>query len=273
MASGWALRRLTPPRDEPFDLAEAKDHLRVDGTAEDARIGSLITAAREHVEGIVGRSLVTQSWRLSLDRWPTDGIIRLPKPPIQQVDAIRYVDPDGVIQTWSADEYRVDTEDEPGRVTLEWDASWPSLRHVTGAVQVDYTAGFATAFTATNGTDTLTAPGHTYVADDPVRLANSGGSLPTGLSTQTTYYVTNVSGDDLKLAGSEGGSVVSFTDDGTGTHYLGVVPEPIRQALVILMGHWFEHREQVVFGTSPSEVPMAAKSLLAPHRVYPMEQP
>ena len=267
---GWALRRTTPPRAEPLDLSEVKDHLRVDGTAEDARIGALIAAGRENVEAIVGRSLLTQSWRLSLDAWPLDGVIRLPKPPLQQVDQVQYVDPDGVTQTWSSDEYRVDTEDEPGRLTLAWDASWPSLRYVTGAVRIDYTAGFATAFTADNTTDTLTASGHTYSDGAVVRLKNSGGALPAGLDEQTDYYVVNASGDTLQLAASEGGSVVSFTDDGTGTHYLDLFPEPIRQAMLLLIGHWFEHREQAVVGESPEELPVAVQHLLAPHRIFPM---
>jgi uncharacterized phiE125 gp8 family phage protein len=270
MTDGWALRRITAPRDEPLALAEAKDHLRVDGKDSDARIRGLITAAREHVEGIIGRSLLTQSWRLSLDRWPYDGVIRLPKPPLLQVDQVTYVDPDGVTKTWSSDEYRVDTQDEPGRLTLAWDASWPSLRHVIGAVQVDYTAGHAVAFTADNTNDTLTAAGHTYAADDVVRLTNSGGALPAGLAAETDYYVINVSGNTLQLATSQGGSAVSFTDDGTGTHYLGIVPEPIRQAMLLLVGHWYEHREQAS-PASIEQIPVAAQSLLAPYRVFPME--
>ncbi|AEC22290.1 hypothetical protein PT7_P054 (plasmid) [Pusillimonas sp. T7-7] len=55
---------------EPVTLAEAKLHLRVDIDAEDALIGSLITAAREHVELVTGRALadVSYSWTPEGDR-------------------------------------------------------------------------------------------------------------------------------------------------------------------------------------------------------------
>lgn len=44
------------------------------------------------------------------------------------------------------------------------------------------------------------------------------------------------------------------------------IPDAIKSALLLLIGHWFEHREAVTMGVSPSELPMAVKSLLAPFR-------
>lgn len=58
------------PAVEPVTLAEAKAHLRVDGTAEDTLIGSLIVTSRLHVEAAMGLALVTQSWSVFLDAWP-----------------------------------------------------------------------------------------------------------------------------------------------------------------------------------------------------------
>lgn len=40
------------------------------------------------------------------------------------------------------------------------------------------------------------------------------------------------------------------------------VPEPIRQAILLLVGHWFQHREPTVTGTIISDVPMSAVWLL-----------
>ena len=42
-----SLTRQTPPAVEPVTLSEAKAHLRVDSTDDDAYIATLITAARE----------------------------------------------------------------------------------------------------------------------------------------------------------------------------------------------------------------------------------
>lgn len=45
------------------------------------------------------------------------------------------------------------------------------------------------------------------------------------------------------------------------------VPEPIRTAILILAATWYEHREAVMFGATPSVVPLSAEHLLRPHRL------
>lgn len=40
------------------------------------------------------------------------------------------------------------------------------------------------------------------------------------------------------------------------------VPATTKQAMLLMVGHWFEHREEVIIGSTPAEVPFAAKSLL-----------
>ncbi len=45
------------------------------------------------------------------------------------------------------------------------------------------------------------------------------------------------------------------------------VPQPIRQAIKLMIGHWFENREGVVLmNQSPYELPMAVSALLTPYR-------
>ncbi len=46
-----------------------------------------------------------------------------------------------------------------------------------------------------------------------------------------------------------------------------VVPKAIRQAILMLVAHWFENREPVVVGTITSEIPMTVKALLGPYRI------
>jgi uncharacterized phiE125 gp8 family phage protein len=44
------------------------------------------------------------------------------------------------------------------------------------------------------------------------------------------------------------------------------VPAPIRQALMLLVAHWFERREPVVLGAGAQEVPATVAGLLLPYR-------
>ncbi len=48
-----------PPAGEPLTLAEAKLHLRVDLSDDDALITALISAAREQAEFLTGQRLIT----------------------------------------------------------------------------------------------------------------------------------------------------------------------------------------------------------------------
>jgi uncharacterized phiE125 gp8 family phage protein len=45
------------------------------------------------------------------------------------------------------------------------------------------------------------------------------------------------------------------------------VPAPIRQALMLLVAHWYEHRDPIEIGTPSTAVPNAVSRLLHPYRV------
>lgn len=53
---------VTAPTLEPITLAQAKEHLRVDGSDEDALITLCITAARERIEHECRRAFLKQKW-------------------------------------------------------------------------------------------------------------------------------------------------------------------------------------------------------------------
>mgnify|MGYP000365478232 CR=1 FL=1 len=84
-----ALTISSEPAVEPISLAEAKAHLRVDTSADDSLITSLIVAARKYFEERTRRSLITQSWKLTLDDFPTE--FTLTRPPIQSVTSVKSV--------------------------------------------------------------------------------------------------------------------------------------------------------------------------------------
>jgi len=45
----------------------------------------------------------------------------------------------------------------------------------------------------------------------------------------------------------------------------GEVPPPVQHAALLLIGHWYAHREEVAPGTMV-EIPVAARHLLSPYR-------
>lgn len=57
--------------------------------------------------------------------------------------------------------------------------------------------------------------------------------------------------------------VVGFGDDAD-------VPERYKQAIKLLVGHWYENREQVIVGKMPMEIPFGVKNLLWHDRVVPI---
>lgn len=140
------LVQVTAPASEPITLAEAKLHLREDGTAQNDLITAHIIAARQLAENDTGRSFVSQQWRLTMDDFPRDGSpIRLERPPLVSVQSITYVDSTGVTQTLAASEYVVDVSTLYGEVVLAYGAAWPNVRAGRGAVTVNYTAGYGAA--------------------------------------------------------------------------------------------------------------------------------
>lgn len=137
------MQRTVAPEQEPLTLGEAKEHLRVTSTADDDHIVALIQVAREHVEEVTGRALVTQTWTRSVDRF---GTIFLPRPPLIAVTSVTYVDTDGNEQTLATSVYDVQANELPPRITLAHDEFWPTARSVPNAITVTYTAGYGDPF-------------------------------------------------------------------------------------------------------------------------------
>lgn len=135
------LTRITAPATGIVSLTEARDHLRVTSIDEDVLISGMIAAATAYLDahdGVLGEALITQTWRLSLDM-PAE--VTLPIGPVQSITAIRYLDVDGVEQTFSAANYRLYGAD----VELVAGSAWPTVADRSGAFWIDFVAGYGAA--------------------------------------------------------------------------------------------------------------------------------
>lgn len=177
------LLRTVAPATEPVSLAEAKSHVDAEADDWDDQFDSWIIAAREMVEEDAELSLVEQTWKLTLDRWPGDWI-ELRRPPVTSVSSITYVDAAGDTQTWSSSNYIVDTNGFPARISRAYATSWPVSRIQVNSINVTFVAGYST------------------------------------------------------------------------------VPQLAKQAMLLLIGHWFSNREAVFTGSITKEIELAYEAII-----------
>lgn len=139
---------LHPPVIEPVSLAETKLHLYVDDTDHDTMIASMIKAAREHVETITRRALLTQTWQYCLSAWPDMAYFKLPLGCLQSVTSVKWKDEDGTETTLVAGtDYIVQTNGEYiGMIVLPSGVSWPSgTLYPANPITIEYVCGWTTA--------------------------------------------------------------------------------------------------------------------------------
>ena len=273
----YGLQMTVPPAVEAVSLADAKNHLRVDSdlTADDGLIQGLIIAARQYVESVTGRQLGAATFALTLDwfpgyaapgmseypygdfyaadrGWDEKRTIRLRRPPLQSVTSVAYVATDGASTALGSTLYVVDSSSEPARLEPAYSQIWPVTRAIQNAVVVTYVAGYpCTTFAASiaAGNRTVTPLTMAGIAVGAVLSVDAGSSQewirPTAV-TSTTFTAT-----------------FAKAHDGTTTPvYCTAVPLPLRQAMLLLIGHWYRAREAVT-QSAAVEVPLAVDALLA----------
>lgn len=166
---------------EPVGLSELKDHLRVADTNSDAYITSLINPARVLLEEWTGRQFLTATWVMAIDFFPWQfgsnarfsapllqlqggplaasptfpgfgnffdvfdrQMIRLPRPPLQSVTSVAYIDTNGQQQTLDSSLYLVDSISEPARLSPAYGQVWPAAQAQINAVTITFVAGWTT---------------------------------------------------------------------------------------------------------------------------------
>lgn len=228
------------PTELPVSVAEAKEFMRVDTDDEDDRIEAFLEAATERTEAEILRPFVLRTMELNLDSFPC--VILLKFPPVVSVDSINYIDQDEATQTLSSSLYDVDLDGEPARIVPALNQTWPITAGVPNAVTVTFKAGILIPFTANATDNEITTPGYEPSNGTRIRVSNTGGALPGGLSRRTTYYVVNADGETFQLSATSGGSAVDLTDAGSGTNFVGELPSVISQAIQMLAHHQYWER-------------------------------
>jgi uncharacterized phiE125 gp8 family phage protein len=115
---------VTAPAESPVSLSEVKAHLNVSISDDDTLLGIYIDSAVARCEQVLQRKLITQTWRVYFDSWPTQ--IVFPFGNLQSVTSVKYTDEDETERTVDSDDYTVDTVSVPGRVVLKDDEIWPT---------------------------------------------------------------------------------------------------------------------------------------------------
>jgi uncharacterized phiE125 gp8 family phage protein len=131
---------ITPPSVEPLSLGEIKLHLRLTNNDHNILMERYMKAAREMTEAHCNRAFVQRTLEQQMDEFKDE--ILLGYPPLNSVTSVKYIDTDGVEQTLSTTIYDTDTNHEPGRITLAYNQSWPSIRDQVNAVKIRFVAGY-----------------------------------------------------------------------------------------------------------------------------------
>lgn len=136
--------RTVEPTASAISLAEVRQQLQIpdDETAFDDELTDfLIPSAIDRVETDAVRALITQTWVLTLQRFPRE--IELRRPPVQSVTSIVYVDSAGDEQTLATSEYETHfPKNGAGVVRPKWGKVWPTTDEVYNAVRVTFVAGY-----------------------------------------------------------------------------------------------------------------------------------
>jgi len=127
--------------------AEQKTHMRVSASDEDTYIDTLVAMATKYVQGYTGRQLITATFDMYLQGFPDE--ILIPRPPVQSVTHLKYYASDtGTLTALTATtEYVLSTVDEPGKITLPYNVSWPTPRAINNTIVCRFVAGYGDAST------------------------------------------------------------------------------------------------------------------------------
>lgn len=123
-----------------FTTAEAKDFLKVDTTADDTLIDSLIKAATQSCQIFTNRYFLDTTVTQYSDNWFE--FYRLYKSPVISITHVKYYDTNDTLQTLASSNYILDNISQPARIGISVDGTLPNLADRINAVEVKYSVGY-----------------------------------------------------------------------------------------------------------------------------------
>jgi hypothetical protein len=237
------------PVSEPVSLTDATTFLKINTTADNALIMSLITAARQYVEDQTNLYLASRTfvqyrdsfpqfpffsnpyapimfpigyqltanyplWNTGSQTAPAD--IRLMAWPVTAIDHITYVGLDGLTHNLYPDtDFIADLVSRPARITLLPNGFWPQTAMVANAVAIYFTGGYNSVQSTVT---TVTEP----VGTPPEAIA-------------ATTFVTGI-------------------------------PAQLWTAILLLVAHWYYNREPVSAGSAVN-VPHSIQAIIDLNRI------
>lgn len=249
------IKVITPPAAEPVTLAEVLIQLKFDDPdpETEANLHGLIASAREWAEGYTNRVYVEQTLELALDHWPCGRVIELPRPPLRTVMSVSYGS-----EIWDAANYTVD--DYAFVAHIVTNNGWPSgSLPVTNGIKIRYVAGYEPLHGAVVTGEAL------GIGDGNERTYLIGPVKPESVTlyfdgTPTSSYTIDYESGTVTSTQSEDVAVtIDYTE---ATDYAANVPQRVKQAILLLVTHWFEN--------GMCDPPPAVLSLLNLDRVVPV---
>lgn len=128
----------------PITLEELKAHLCVVEDFQDELLRSYLEAAVDWARETTRRAISKRDYLITRDRFPS-GLWDLPLGKIQEITSVKYIDANGLVQTWGGSPlpYEVDlATDFSPRLRPKQNQSWPSTGDFMSAAQVNCTAGW-----------------------------------------------------------------------------------------------------------------------------------
>lgn len=142
--------RIVAPGERLISTAAAKSHLNVHHSDHDGLIAAMVEVVEQHLDGwggVVGKALITQTWRDSFSCFPSGWLGALSVGPVQSIEGVRYyADGGSSLTVVDPGTYRVVKHASGIHLELVDGESWPDgLATRSDCVQVTYVAGYGDA--------------------------------------------------------------------------------------------------------------------------------
>lgn len=153
----YTLTLKTAPTVEPITVSQANSYMRL-GTldaTETAYLTGLISTAREYCEGFQNRAYITQTWEMSLNRFPPEhtdnlteyyrsNVIEIPKGNLQAINSVKYTNSAGIVTTLTENtDYIISKRGILGRISPPYGCSWPTaVLYPLDPIVIEFTCGY-----------------------------------------------------------------------------------------------------------------------------------